>query len=71
MEEEKAIIRFEDHGNGHMTSEVRGNLGDLLNLLLTGIEKTFEDEIERAMFKCGIKKVYKRWEKDESEEDDE
>lgn len=66
MEEKKTRILFEQTEEETMKTEVEGRLGDIVAVLLTGIEKMFDDPMERAIFKTGLKKVYDHWSEEEA-----
>ncbi len=70
MKEKRTYILFEKLEDGLMSSEVEGRLGDLVAVLLTGIEKIFDDPFERMLFKTGIKQVYDHWSEEEAGADD-
>lgn len=64
--EKRTYILFEKLEDGLMNSEVEGSLKDIVSILLTGIEKMFDDPMERAIFKTGLKKVYDHWSEEEA-----
>ena len=66
----KAHILFERTEEGMMKFEVDGRLQDLLNILLIGIEHMFDDPVERALFKSGLKQVFEHWNEEEAKGDD-
>ena len=70
MKEKRTYILFEKLEDGFMNSEVEGSLKDIVTILLTGIEKIFDDPFERALFKAGLKQVYDHWNKEEAGTDD-
>lgn len=70
MKEKRTYILFEKLEDGLMNSEVEGPLKDIVSILLTGIEKIFDDPFERMLFKTGNKQVYEHWSEEEAGADD-